>query len=232
MPDSVPRYDGQVEGIYLLELSNGSIKVGRSVRLADRLRTHDTWIAAAGLYVTQSWTCSVQDSDEVEAQVLATFQRMPGVQLVAGRETFTGLSFFVAITLARDVCFLHAVSIEDYTKAPGPGRPPTPAVLWDMVEIMDEIGGDRIRTRDLLPRLAERDQKYDIEDTVRAAQALALEIRPSGVQGVRWSSGEKGPVRGYMRDDVLAAIRGSSRASRLPLPPRPGQEQVEARPAV
>lgn len=187
-----------MEGIYLLELSTGAIKVGRSTVLAERLRDHERNLAMAGAVVLQSWTCTVSDSAKVEDRIIRLFVSMPNVVLVSGREVFRGLGFFEAMALSRDVCSGYT-AVADRTL---PVRP-VPPILGEMLDLMDEARVDRLQFRDIHARLAERDVRYG-EMATGVVQQQLWEV---GIKARRYRlSPRANPIRGYFRSDILDTI--------------------------
>lgn len=201
-----------MEGIYLLELANGTIKVGKSTDLSSRLREHERNIAMAGATLIQSWTYSVQQSEQVEARVINLFHALPHVRLAGGRELFKGLSFFEAMALAKDVCVQYERAESVAEEAVSAGTPEVLAsVFTDIVDVMDEAGVDRMPFREIHRRLAGRNEKY----AELPAGEVQKQLWRSGVTARRYrTASNANPIRGYYRSDLLQHIRTTRRRLR------------------
>lgn len=197
-----------MEGVYLLELSNGLLKVGRSDRLGERLRVHDRNLAIGGASVFQSWTCSVGDSVEAERRILRFVQSLPGVERQnGGRETFRGASFFEVMVVARDICH-GCLPAQEAARVLLPA-PPVPQALLALVEIMDNLDVDRLATRDMEQRLLEHDRALFPSPN---REEITAELVKYGVRTRRGRVAKNlGPVQTYMRADLVSAVEARTK---------------------
>jgi hypothetical protein len=93
-----PAYEPPYRFVYVLELSNGVVKVGRSCSPRKRFVHHMTACRVRGLRLLR---IHVQPGD-CESELLTRLRRI-GVRLGTAREYFTGVSFGQAVTLARQM---------------------------------------------------------------------------------------------------------------------------------
>lgn len=102
-----------MRGIYVISLTNGVVKVGRSKRLDDRLRSHFQVLANYGADIDEVWSAPTPHSVMAEARTLQTVSRMPGVEQL-GPETFRNVSFLEVVSIARGVrqSIAHLVDME------------------------------------------------------------------------------------------------------------------------
>lgn len=93
-----------MEAVYVIELPSGSIKIGRSDNLLERLKQHAGIAQRYNFEIGQIWSSPVRDSRLAERRLLTAIRTLPDVIASSSGETFTGASFFEVMSLARCIC--------------------------------------------------------------------------------------------------------------------------------
>ena len=192
-----------MEGVYVLELAPGRIKVGRSTNLAARIRAHERALIMTGGTARQSWFCAVVDSEVVETRALKAISAFPHACPVEGsREVFTGVTFLEAMSFIMDVAQTfptarpEMVIRDEYAPAPVATSEEISrraGLLAAVLQEMDELGVARLHTRVLADRL-------DL-----SVLELTNGLMRAGCRSLRWREGDLGNLRGWLREDVAKA---------------------------
>lgn len=96
--------------IYVLELApTGRIKVGRTGTLTRRLTKHLAAASFAGGEITRVMSFAVDDTEAAERELAAAVGAHPRSTLVHGRETFGGIRFMEAASIADRVAGYRTV---------------------------------------------------------------------------------------------------------------------------
>lgn len=165
------------EGIYVIEFSNGTVKIGRTTSLADRLRTHNFNVEILGGSAVQIWTCSTIGSRQAEERILAMMRRHPTAEPAAGaREVFKEVTFSEAVSVARDICMCYppdALHDDDILSSVE-----LPDLLREILAVFTERGCDRISSSDLVAALQGRSTRYRSIDQL----GLAGRLREYGIR--------------------------------------------------
>lgn len=199
-----------MEGIYVIQLSSGMIKVGRSSNIGERLRTHEGNYRLLDVPIVQVWSCPVANSAVAERRILAALERVTDVDLRRGREVFR-MGFLEAVALAWDVCHNFDRPVDPEVDDPNAWSRPceTPTILAHILEAFPE-GETKISSRQLVAILAQRPEYDDDLDGMK----LHRLIRPYNLR-----SRQLGPIdgaanrQGYRLQDVQAAIDDAVRGN-------------------
>ncbi len=90
--------------IYVIEFSNGTVKVGRSAEVTERIKVHDATARSFGLSIISKWTSPLhRDWKDNEEKLKALAEELGGVP--NNGEYFAGLSFGLIAAAAAGLPF-------------------------------------------------------------------------------------------------------------------------------